>query len=221
MSLHTLQLDHKALDVALSGSGTRLAVLSDIGLAVYALDMNKRPIPKPSLLWRSDTIKSHCPRHVAFVGDDHVHVLTDDWDDDESCLWRSKGEDLVLQGPLLEAGSASSLIPSVDSSTLYIQSSNGALHQVHFTEDSSDLPPQMSLAHKFPSIAPEVRLVSSEDQVCLGSVSLVNRLIPLEIGIWPDEERSTVREREIAGPQLHFICSYPFSSRLHNKSAPP
>jgi elongator complex protein 1 len=121
MSLHTLKLEHKALDVALSGSGTRLAVLSDSDLAVYALDMKKRPIPKPSLLWRSDTIKSHCPRHVAFVGDDQVHVLTDDWDNNESCLWRSQDEELVLQGPLLEAGSASSLVPKrgVASSPIY------------------------------------------------------------------------------------------------------
>lgn len=166
MSLHTLQLDYKAVDVALSRSGTRLAVLSDSNVAVYALDMNKRPIPKPSLLWRSDTIESQCPRQVAFVGDDQVHVLTDNWDDEESCLWRNEGEDLVLQGPLLEAGSASSLISSVDSSVLCIQFSNGALHQLHPTEGSSDLPPQVSLTRQFPSIAPEVRLVSTEDQVC-------------------------------------------------------
>jgi elongator complex protein 1 len=167
MSLHTLQLEHKALDVALSGSGNRLAVLSDSGLAVYALDMNKRPIPKPSLLWRSDTIKSHCPRHVAFVGNDQIYVLTDNWDEDESCLWKSEGEEFTLRGPLLEAGSASSLLSSIDSSALHIQFSNGALHQLHSMEGSSDLPPQMSLTHQFPSIVPEVRLVSTEDQVCI------------------------------------------------------
>jgi elongator complex protein 1 len=102
MSLHKLPLEHKAIDVAVSMSGTRLAVLSDTDLAVYALDMSKKPVPMPSLLWRSDAFKDHIPRHVAFVGDEQIFVLTDDWDEDESSVWISNDKELVSRGPILD-----------------------------------------------------------------------------------------------------------------------
>ncbi|KAF1937312.1 elongator complex protein 1 [Clathrospora elynae] len=164
MSLHTLTLESKPIDVALSQSGTRLVVLSDNDLAVYALDLNKRPIPKPVFLWRSDAMKDHSPRHVTFVGDDQIFVLTDSWDEDESRIWRSEGDALLPQGPLVDAESASSLISSVDFETLYVQFQNGALHQVGSDETTADLPPQTSLVHKFPSSAPEVQVVNVDGQ---------------------------------------------------------
>jgi elongator complex protein 1 len=165
MSLHTLALDSKPIDVALSKSGTRLAVLSDQDLAVYALDLNKRPIPKPAFIWRSDAVKDHSPRHVTFVGDDQIFVLTDSWDEDESHLWRSEGEMLLSQGPIIEAESASLLLSSVDHETLHVQFQNGALHQIGTEEATADLPPQTSLVNKFPSPAPEVQVVEIEGQV--------------------------------------------------------
>jgi elongator complex protein 1 len=158
MSLHTLALESKPIDVALSKSGTRLAVLSDQDLAVYALDLNKRPIPKPAFIWRSDAVKDHSPRHVTFVGDDQIFVLTDSWDEDE-------GEMLLSQGPIIEAESASLLLSSVDHETLHVQFQNGALHQIGTEEATADLPPQTSLVNKFPSPAPEVQVVEIEGQV--------------------------------------------------------
>jgi elongator complex protein 1 len=163
--MHTLKLEYKAMDAALSQSGNRLAVLSDVDLAVYALDLNKRPIPKPVLLWRSDAINSRSPRHALFVGDDQVYVLTDDWDEVESCLWKSEGKNLVLQGPITEASGVSSLVPSVDYESLYIQLQNGALQKLHTDGVATDLPPQTSLTHQFPTLAPEVKICTTEQQV--------------------------------------------------------
>lgn len=160
------------MDVALSKSGNRLAVLSDSDLAVYALDLNKRPIPKPSLLWRSDAVKDHSPRHVTFLGEDQMFVLTDSWDEEESSLWHSEGDMLLPQGPIMEAEGTSLLLSSIDQETLYSQFQSGALHQVVVDETTSDLPPQMSLVNKFPSFAPEVQLVNVEGQVCITSVKL-------------------------------------------------
>jgi elongator complex protein 1 len=165
MSLHTLALESKPIDVALSRSGTRLAVLSDNGLTVYALDLTKRPIPKPAFLWQSDAVKDHAPRHVAFIGDDKIFVLTDSWDEDESQLWRSEGDMLLPQGPIVEAAGTSLLMSSVDHEALYVQSQDGALHQVSTDEATADLPPLTSRVHKFPSSAPEVQVVNVEGQV--------------------------------------------------------
>jgi elongator complex protein 1 len=165
MSMHTLKLEHKAIDAALSQSGNRLAVLSEVDLAVYALDLNKRPMPKPLLLWRSDAIKLHSPRHALFVGDDQIYILTDDWDEDESCLWRSDGENLVLQGPITEASGVSSLVSNVDYESLYVQLQNGALQKIHTDGVATDLPPQTSLIHQFPTLAPEVKICTIEQQV--------------------------------------------------------
>lgn len=165
MAFHTLALEHKAVDVAISRSGNRLAILSNDDLALYALDLHKRPIPKPTLLWKSDAIRNHCPRHVAFVGDDQVFCLADTWDEDESCLWRSEGTELLPLGPIIESDGASSLQPDVEHKTLFIQFQSGALHRIDTGEDSVDLPPQTSLLHKFPALAPEVRVVTIDEQV--------------------------------------------------------
>lgn len=167
MAFHTLPLQHKAIDVAISKSGSRLAVLSDRDLALYALDLHKRPIPKPVLLWQSDAIKRHCPRHVAFVGDKQMFCLTDNWDEDESCLWRYAGEKLVPLGPIVEAEGVSSLASDIDCDSLYIQLQNGAINVVNTAESSEGLPPQTSLMHKLPSFAPEFRIITHEGQVRL------------------------------------------------------
>ena len=166
MSLHTLPLERKAVDVAFSGSSSRLAVLSDSKLTVYALDMHKRPLPKPSLMWRSDVLNGHCPRHVAFLDDETICVLTDSWDEDESSLWSSVGETLNYRGPLVELESVSSLFSSAEYNKLYIQFQNGALHELEELEPQNDLPPISSPIHRFPSLAPEVKVVSVEGQVC-------------------------------------------------------
>ena len=165
MSLHTLALESIPVDVALSKSGNRLVVLSDKDLAVYALDLEKRPIPKPAFLWRSDAVKDHSPRHVTFLGDDQIFALTDNWDEDEASLWRSEGDMLLPQGPIVEADSTSLLLPSVDHELIYTEFQNGALHQVVMDETTTDLPPQTSLVHKFPSFASEVQIVNFEGQV--------------------------------------------------------
>lgn len=165
MSLQTLFLDAKPVDLALSKSGTRLAVLSNSGLTVYALDMVKRPIPKPVRLWSSEAVNSHNPRHVAFVGDNEIHVLTDNWNEDESSLWHYAGEELIGKGPIVEAETVSLLISSVSHSQLYAEFQNGALHQICTRGTAADLPPETSFVHKFPSFCPEVQITDVEEKV--------------------------------------------------------
>lgn len=164
MAFCTLALDQKPTDVALSESGTRLAVLSDNHLAVYGLDVTKRPITRPSLLWQSDALKDHSPRHVTFVGDEQLFVLTDSWDEDESSLWRSEDQMLLPQGPIVETDSTSSLLSGLGYHSLYVQLHNGALHQIDTNEAASDLPPQTTPVQKFPAFAPEAKVVTVDGQ---------------------------------------------------------
>ena len=165
MSLQTIALLRKPIDVALSRSGNHIAVLSDHDISLYALNMDKRPLLKPSLLWRSDVVKDHCPRHVSFIGDNHIYVLTDRWDEHGSYLWRCEGEQLLPQGLIVEDDSASLLTSSVDFELLYLQSQNGALHNISTDEATVDLPPQTAFIRKLPSFSPESQIIDVEGQV--------------------------------------------------------
>jgi elongator complex protein 1 len=165
MSLLRLNLEHPAVDVAVSKSGTRLAVLSDRSLSVYTIGISIRPVPAPELLWRSDVLQGHVPRHVAFLGDERVCVLTDSWNEQESYLWSSQGEELICCGPILESGRISSLVTSLDNQKLYVQYQDGALYHVELGDDLTSSPPQTTLVFKASLFAPEVVVVQLEGKV--------------------------------------------------------
>lgn len=165
MAFCTVPLTHKPTDVAISKSGTRFAVLSNCHLAVYALDVTKRPISKPSLLWESDALEGQSARHVTFIDDEHLYVLTDSWSDDESSIWRSEDQMLLPQGPIVEADSTSSLASGIDYHSLYLQLQSGAIHQVDTNEAASDLPPQTTWSQKFPAFAPDFKVINIDGQV--------------------------------------------------------
>lgn len=166
MAMLTLSLNAKAVGVAISKSGSKIAVLSSNEIAVYALNLGSRPISKPTLLWRSEFMQGHCPRHVAFSGDEQVYVLTDQWDEGESFLWRSENDTLIPHGPIMEAYRVSSLFPSVDNHDLHIHLESGAVHQIATSIDAMDLPPQTNLLHQFSSLIPEVKVVTYDGKVC-------------------------------------------------------
>ena len=159
MSLLKLSLDHKPVDVAISKSGTRIAVVSSSNLAVYSLDMSKRPIAAPTMVWQSDALKAHSARHIAFLGDEHVCVLTDDWDEDESSLWISFGEELVHRGSLSDIGRPSTFIPSVDYEKLYVQSQDASFREI----SPENMP--ATVMQNLPAFAPETRIASYDDKV--------------------------------------------------------
>jgi elongator complex protein 1 len=184
MALCTLALEQKSTDVALSKSGTRLAVLANNHLAVYALDVTTRPITKPSLLWQSDALEEQSARHVAFLDDEQLYVLTDSWVDDESSLWRSEDQMLLPLGPLIENDGISSLAGGVDYRDLYVQLQNGAIHRIDTSEAASDLPPQTALTQKFHAFAPDFKIANVDGQVrkAISSAEFyanMDRILPL------------------------------------------
>lgn len=165
MALCTVSLTRKPTDVALSKSGTRLAVLSDNHLAVYGLDVTTRPVTKPSLIWQSDSLEGQSARHVTFIDDEQLYVLADSWVDDESSLWRSEGQMLLPQGPIMDAEGVSVLTTDVGYQSLYLQLQSGALLQIDTSEAASDLPPQTTLTQKFPAFAPDFKVINIDGQV--------------------------------------------------------
>ncbi|KAF2184333.1 elongator complex protein 1 [Zopfia rhizophila CBS 207.26] len=162
MCLHQLSLENKAVDVAISKSGTRLAVLSHQGIEFYALDMTRRPIPAPELLWRDDALQGHCPRHIAFSGDDEVFVLADHWDEEDCSLWTSREKQLSRRGWIVGNGKVSSLFAGLDFKNMYVQFQDGSLRLLQMDEISSDAQIHTILVNKFPSFAPESRVMSQD-----------------------------------------------------------
>lgn len=166
MSLLRLNLSgNPADDIAISQSGVRLAVLSNEGCEVYAMDMNKKPITVPKCLWRHTFSGSHVPRHVAFIGDERLYILTDSWDEPESCLWAFQGQEPVMKSPILEAGRISSLVPSVDHEKLYLQYQDGSLCEVETGEDSTASSLQTTLVFRSTLFGPEVKVAEIEGKV--------------------------------------------------------
>lgn len=165
MSLVTLTLAETPVDVAISKSGTHLAVLTSHHLAVYTLAVNTRPVSKPSLLWKSDISNDQFSRHVAFIGDDQIFVLTDGWDLNESCLWQTQEHAVMCRGPVVETENISALMTSVDKSSLHLQLQSGVLLQVITDDAATDLPPQTSIVQKFPSSSAELQVIHVSDGV--------------------------------------------------------
>jgi hypothetical protein len=128
---------------------------------------------------------------------------------------------LLPQGPIVEAAGTSLLMSSVDHEALYVQSQDGALHQVSTDEATADLPPVTSRVHKFPSSAPEVQVVNVEGQVGLRPFSsTIMKLTVIDNSFWPDQERRTIRQRPYPSPELHVLRHHHCASHIHDDSAP-
>lgn len=165
-----LTLDRNVMDVAFSETGTRLAVLSDRDVALFAFDVQSRPIARPNFLWRSSFLDGHQPRRMTFVNDDKLCVLTDVWDEDETFLWVNEGERLVNRGPILESGGVSSIISDVESSKLLVALRNGEVTTV--IEMGTDETARTTPLSNLPSFTPEIKTATLEGEVSISCLLL-------------------------------------------------
>lgn len=164
-----LPLDRNPVDVAFSHSGTRIAVLSEIDIAVYALDLQKRPITRPTLIWRGsmDSLPGHYPRHVAFSNDEKVYVMSDVWDEEESFIWVGEedvnggGGNVTELSPILEPGRISSMASDVNGEHVFVNFHTGNLNLVSQNGLTVDFPTLATI----PSFASEVKVATLEGQV--------------------------------------------------------
>lgn len=171
MSLLQLALDHKPVDVAFSHSGTRIAVLSETDVAIYALDLQKRPITRPTLIWRGklEGLAGHSPRHVAFRNNEQLYVMSDVWDEEESFIWTVEeningGDGIITEpSPILEPGRISSIASDVEGEHVFVNFHNGNLNSVRQDDSTVDFPALATL----PSFASEVKVAKLEEQVCI------------------------------------------------------
>ena len=167
MSLHQIDLAKNAIDVAISASNKRMAVLSENDVSIYAFDIHKKPIPAPSVLWRSAIPRHHCSRQVAFKGDTDVLVLTNKWEGGESALWRCREEKVELQERIEGFGCISNLFPGIKGSKLYLQSVQGSVLEVVTKDDFSNTAKELQfrLIAKFPSPTPWVQVACYANNV--------------------------------------------------------
>ncbi|KAF2013672.1 elongator complex protein 1 [Aaosphaeria arxii CBS 175.79] len=172
MSFLQIPLEKKAVDVAISATNSRIAVISNSDVSVYSLDLHKRPVPKPTLLWRSDSLQDYLPRQVAFI-DDRVYVLTDSWQEEESSLWLSNdNQQLDFLGRILEPGRASSIVQRADYHSIYVQFYSGLLYDIrpdgtldNFVGGTQSLLP-------FPTFTPTAQVTTVDSQQI--SIGLTN-----------------------------------------------
>jgi len=167
MSLHQIDLANNAIDVAISASNKRVAVLSENDVSIYAFDIHKKPIPAPSVLWRSAIPRHHYSRQVAFKGDTDVLVLTDKREGGESALWRCREEKVELQERIEGFGCISNLFPGIEGSRLYLQSVQGSVLEVVAEDDFSNTAEELRfrLIAKFPSPTPWVQVACYANNV--------------------------------------------------------
>lgn len=188
-----LALECKPVDVALSHSGTRIAVLSDVDVAVYSIDLKRRPITRPSLIWKSRVegdVPGHAPRHVTFADDDKLFILTDMWDEEESFICMGETNDTCDGGsvtkpiPILEPGKVSSIVSDVEGRHVVVAFHNGSLNLMH-REDGGNVSLDSSAFVQFPSFAPEVKIAKIEEQACsyTRSGDKVNKLQFIAFGL--------------------------------------
>lgn len=168
MSLLRIELESAATDVMISAKNRRIVVVSNKDVAVYGLDLSKRPVPNPTLIWRSDALDGQIPRQVAFLDDQHVYVLTDSWDKEENGLWASNDQDeLLFQGLILEPGRASSIVQRVDYLSLYVQFQDGTIYDISPDGSLSNVAKRTALLEEYPSFSPEAKIAIVGGRVCI------------------------------------------------------
>ena len=170
MALLQLALDRIPVDVAFSHSGTRMAVLSENDVAVYAFDLKKRPVMPPSLIWRATIpgdLAGHSPRHVAFSSNEKLYVLSDVWDEEESFMLMAEeyedgnGGGFTRPCPILEPGKTSSIASDVEGKHVFLSFRDGSIHLVREDDMQMNFPTMAVL----PSFALEVKVVTLEEEV--------------------------------------------------------
>lgn len=168
-----LPLESKLVDIAFSYSGTRIAVLSDTSVSVYALDLKKRPITKPSLIYQyniEDFRPGHSPRQVTFAKDEKLYILTDLWDEEESFIWIASENDNGAGGsiteviPILHTEKVSSIASDVGGEHTFVHFQDGSV-EILSERPEVDMSLDYTSIAKLPTFAPEVKVATLDGQV--------------------------------------------------------
>ncbi|KAF2809632.1 IkappaB kinase complex, IKAP component [Mytilinidion resinicola] len=170
MSLHQINLPEIALDAAVSAANSRIAILTREGVYVFALDIHKKPVPEPTLVWRCASPPNHYPRQIAFVSDTDIFLITDQWNGSASTLWKCEEQGVTSYGGVSGMRSSSNITSSLDRTGLFVQTSNGAISSIA-TKQSAPEVEDLCLASvaKFPSPVSLVQVVVHADEnICFG-----------------------------------------------------
>lgn len=79
MALHEISIDYNIVDVAFSKSGTKIAILTTRGFALYTWTLKNTPAPEAKLSFFHSFSQPACrPRQIAFIAEDDIYVLMHD-----------------------------------------------------------------------------------------------------------------------------------------------
>lgn len=176
MARHEVHLAQSAIDVAISFSGTRIAVLHEDQVCIYAYDLISKPISEP-VLERNLVLPPSVqhPRQVAFTRDLDVYVLLGSVGPipDSVCYLCSGGDS---EGIYKEIGLQESvaIFPTLDYQSICIQAKDGSVASLNpdVTEERIAQFKTITVA-KLPVACPWVELVHQADRV--GGISYSKR----------------------------------------------
>jgi elongator complex protein 1 len=138
MSFAELELSANAIDVAVSESATKIAVLHQQGVSLYELDYSVRPFQHPKLL-REAPLAEQIPRQVAFSGDDGISVLCSEPNTPADNVVEIKiSDESAFDSGELSSG-ASSLFSAVDFSSTCFEDGNGGVYELGASASASML----------------------------------------------------------------------------------
>nr|KMM73499.1 IKI3-like protein [Coccidioides posadasii RMSCC 3488] len=131
MALCEMPLDYNAVDIAFSKSGTKIAVLTSEGIAIYSWQLRTSPPPEPSLdYFYPFPQMSKRPRHIAMLDENIIYVLmqTDMFSEEvERIDIDTKEVTIVLSST--ESDRLVSIFPNLEQSMLWIaQATPGRKH---------------------------------------------------------------------------------------------
>jgi elongator complex protein 1 len=129
MSFAELELSANAIDVAVSESATKIAVLHQQGISLYELDYSVRPFQHPKLL-REALLAEQVPRQIAFSGEDGISVLCSEPNTPADNIVEIKiSDESAFDSAELSSG-ASSLFSAVDFSSTCFEDGHGGVYEL-------------------------------------------------------------------------------------------
>lgn len=139
MALHNIRVDDCIKDAAVNGSSTEIVILTRKYVTVYSYNPSNTPVKAPSVLWQQHLQKpSLLPRQVAYRGDSSVSILMDDFRENQCQLGKCTAENVVYS-TLGRSASIISICASRDYKNLYIQYSDGSVHDERCAESDESI----------------------------------------------------------------------------------
>jgi hypothetical protein len=159
MSLHELQLQENAIDVALGQSSSRFVVLGRTGFTAYDYSITPKSVREPTLIGRK-AVPEECgtPIQVSMRGEDEVYLLTHSAYANQDEIYSCRLHDGNWNRLDIEMDHIASIFPTQAYDNVYAQNGHGLISNI--SDKSSE-----NSTTKFFGFCPWTELVEVGDEV--------------------------------------------------------